>query len=365
MMRVAIIGGGQLARMLALAGWPLGIRFAFLVQPDEATDCIDGLGEVVVQTPDASPHQLFLALGSPAVITIEREAVDAALLHALAQHCPVYPDPAAVYECQNRRRQKSRLQQLDIPNTPHRFAHDGPSLRDAVDALGWPVVVKAAEHGYDGKNQWRLHSAAMLEDFLSSQPQGDWVVESLVRFEREISLLAVRDRNGGIALYPATENHHIHGVLRSSVAPATIPQDAVADMQHALARLLQHWHYVGVLAMECFVTEAGLLVNELAPRVHNSGHWTQQAPVASQFENHLRAICGWPLGNTRTPLHSAMLNLVGIQANHAALAPHATLHWYNKAVRPGRKLGHINLQHPDRTQLVESLRQLEQQLYPT
>src|SRR5690606_13792329 len=157
-------------------------------------------------------------------------------------------------------------------------------------------------------------------------------------------------RDGDIRFYPATENHHVQGILRHSVAPALNVTDAIESTLHqSMTRLLNHWQYGGVLAMACFQTPDAIMVHELAPRVHNSGHWTHQAPVTSQFENHVRAIAGWPLGNTLTNQHSAMLNLIGVEADPPhALSAHSSLHWYNKTLRSGRKLGHINLQHTER-----------------
>ena len=365
-MRIAIIGCGQLARMLALAGWPMGIRFAFLAQSGEATECVQGLGDIIVQRPDMSPGELYRELGEPDSLTVEKEAVDVNLLQALSHYCPVYPNPDAIHQCQHRRRQKTCLSNLGIANTPHRFAHDAASLQQAAEALGFPLILKAAEHGYDGRNQWRLRDHGQLSAFLQQHPHGDWVVEQQVDFLRELSLIAVRSRHGDIQFYPVTQNHHVQGILRHSMAPApNLDADTEADMQKAMSTLLQHWQYVGVLTMECFQTHDGILVNELAPRVHNSGHWTQQAPLTCQFENHLRAVAGWHLGDTRTCLHSAMLNLIGVEADlPATLTAHTSLHWYNKTFRSGRKLGHINLQHQERTQVLESLRQLEQRYYP-
>lgn len=365
-MRVAILGCGQLARMLALASWPLNVRFAFLIEPGENTDCVQGLGTIVERAPGIDAGQLYEALGRPDVITVEKEAVDTQLLQALSAYCAIHPNATAVYESQNRRREKMRLDALGIPSTPHAFASDAASLRAAADKLGFPLVVKAAEHGYDGKNQWRLADSAALEAFLQQQPQGDWVVEAFIRFQCEVSLLAARSATGEVRLYPAVLNHHVHGILRSSIAPAQGVEPAwISRMQDHLIRLLEHWQYVGMIAMECFVIDGGLVVNELAPRVHNSGHWTQQAAVTCQFENHVRAILGLPLGNTDTAITGAMLNLIGVEATpQQALSAHTTLHWYNKTVRPGRKVGHINIRHPEPEKVLAILQQLEQQFYP-
>ena len=364
-MRVAIVGCGQLARMLALAGWPLGLRFSFLTDANDNTDGVRGLGEIVLHQAAMSPAELFDALGQPDVITVEKEAVDTELLRALKQFCPVHPDPDAIYECQNRRRQKQRLNALEIPNTPHKFAQDAQSLAAATLQLDMPVIVKSAEHGYDGKNQWQVSKSGDLDSVCTAQQSGDWIVEKKMAFERELSLLAVRSTQGEIRFYPPTQNLHVQGILRSSIAPAQQVDPAkLEQMQQHLSNLLEHWHYVGVIAMECFVVDGNLLVNELAPRVHNSGHWTQQSDATSQFENHLRAIIGWPLGNTQPSTHSAMLNLVGVAPSTATtLSDIATLHWYNKSLRPNRKLGHINLQAGNRQQVESELERLSANIY--
>lgn len=364
-MHIAIVGCGQLARMLALAGWPLGIRFSFLADPGESTECVEGLGTIVVKPDAPDPARLYEALGKPDVITIEKESVDCGLLQHLQRFCAVHPSPAAIHECQNRRRQKALLDKLQIPNTPYRLAWDVESLRTAVAQMGIPCVIKSAEQGYDGKNQWRIETVTDLENFLQRKRNGDWIVERKIPFQREISILAVRDSGGECRFYPAAENHHVDGCLYTTLAPALdIPEPWLTHLHAALSRLLNHWQYVGLLAMECFVTEDGILVNELAPRVHNSGHWTQHADTTSQFENHLRAIAQWPLGDTGTAVHTAMLNLLGVAPEQkAVLGPAASLHWYNKAVRQGRKVGHINLRDRERQKLQEALKNLEHRIY--
>lgn len=360
-MQVAIVGGGQLARMLALAGWPLGLRFAFLVEAADDTRGVEGLGSIVVRDPQQTPADLFQALGCPAVITVEKEAVDTGLLEQLNAFCPVHPRPEVVRASQHRRRQKEWLVSQGITVARHRFACDAESLRSAAHELGFPLIVKAAEQGYDGRNQWRLANAAALDDFVAQQPAGDWVVEEQVPFLREMSLLAVRSAQGEIRFYPPTENRHVNGVLRTSLAPAiNLPEPALQAARESVTRLLEGSHYVGVLALEYFVLKDRLCLNEVAPRVHNSGHWTQQGSSTSQFENHLRAILGWPLGACDARGHAGMVNILGTDAPpDTVLSAAVTLHLYDKQKRPGRKLGHINVRDDDRSKVEAELQRLE------
>lgn len=363
-MQVAIVGGGQLARMLALAGWPLGLRFAFLVNDGDDTRSVEGLGRVVKCEPGLEPSVLYEALGRPVVITVEKEAVDTGLLEQLNAFCPVHPRPDVLRVCQNRRRQKLWLESLGIAVARHRFAHDAESLWAAAGELGFPLIVKAAEQGYDGRNQWRLADPSALDRFVGQSATGDWVVEEQVPFLREISLLAVRSAQGEIRFYPPTENRHVNGVLRTSLAPAIdLPEPALQTACEKVRQMLERTQYVGVLALEYFVLEDRLCLNEVAPRVHNSGHWTQQGSTTSQFENHLRAILGWPLGACDAKGHAGMVNILGTDAPPDALLSAAvTLHLYDKQKRPGRKLGHVNVRDDDRAKVEAELQRLEQRL---
>lgn len=381
MIRIAVIGGGQLARMMALDGLRLGIQFSFLVEPDESTQCIDGLGEKVVwdlggllNNPDESAfRELFEALGRPQVVTVEKEAVPVGILRGLLPLTQVYPGPDAVYQTQHRAREKQLLSRLAIPTANFKVASTLGEVREAYEAFGLPLFIKTVESGYDGKNQWQLHSLADLESFERENPTGPWVVEQHVRFDREASLIGVRSASGETAFYPLTENLHRKGILIRSLAPAPkLSAETENNARDYMERLFQEMNYVGVLAMECFVCGDDLLVNELAPRVHNSGHWTMDAGICSQFENHLRAIVDWPLGNTRPQGSKGMVNILGSRdvAKHQPRQPgsswlsgNSTFHWYNKTDRPGRKLGHINFAHDDLQTLQEQLAAQDEQLY--
>ncbi|MCL6414103.1 5-(carboxyamino)imidazole ribonucleotide synthase [Aestuariirhabdus sp. Z084] len=367
MMHIAIIGGGQLARMMALAGWPMGITFSFLANKDENIDCVHGLGTVVRHQSDVAGEALYQALGQPDVITVEREHVDVNLLATLRPFCAVYPDPDAIAVCQHRGREKAFLQSLDIPIAPFRLADSADTLSAAVAELGYPVFVKSCEEGYDGQNQWRLTASDELVALIEQMEH--WpslVVEGQVTFSREVSIIAVRSANGAKACYPLAENAHRSSILVSSLAPAPNLTEALQQQAQQLAdRLLDCWGYVGVLAIECFVVGDRLLVNELAPRVHNSGHWTQDAGgVCSQFANHLRAICGKEPGPTEPLQPAAMLNLLGqLPSVETAGKGELQLHLYNKLVKPRRKVGHINLQDSDPERLRQRLEALEAEVY--
>lgn len=366
-MHIGIIGCGQLARMLALAGWNMGLGFSFLADKGESTRCVRGLGRVTCRSPDHSAKQVYIAMGEPDVITVEREHVDIELLRALQDYCPVYPDPEAVETCGNRTLEKQLLSRLQLPTSPFRVAHTSLQVADAAHSLGMPVVVKATTAGYDGKQQWHLHNEGQLRSFCYENQPGDWLVESKIEFEREISILAVRSANGDVAVYPPTENRHHDGILLTSIAPAAnLPSDILGDGYDYVRTLLEALDYVGVLAVECFVTDQGLLINELAPRVHNSGHWTLRSEATSQFENHLRAILGMSPGSTQVSRYDGIINILGqYNRDHAmhALTRDSALTDYNKSSAPLRKLGHINVSRNSREDIMAELGRLHHCLY--
>jgi len=366
-MRIAIAGCGQLARMLALAGWEMGHDFVFIADPNENIDCVSGLGEVVHRDEALSGEPLYAALGKPDVVTVEKEHVSVPMLESLSDHCLVAPCPEAIRICQHRGREKTLLQSLGIATAPFRLVHDRETLIDAVTALGYPGFIKSCEQGYDGQNQWLIKDDEALEALAGKMNQlPDLVVEGRVNFDRELSLIAVRATSGEIAIYPLSENKHREGILLTSEVPAAdVPEATVAQAEAIAHTLLNHWSYVGVLSIELF-DEAGVLrVNELAPRVHNSGHWSQDAGVTSQFGNHLRALTGVAPGATHPAHFAGMLNLLGRSPSPRLLqADDISLHWYTKSIRPRRKVGHLNLQATDRSRLQQRLSALEAELYP-
>ncbi len=365
-MHIAIVGCGQLARMLALAGWPMGLSFSFLAEQGDDTACVNGLGKVVYRQEYRYVASLFHALGRPQVITVEKEDVDTGLLRELQNFCPVYPDPEIIHTCQHRAREKRFLQYVGVDTARFEVIGGIADLPAALERLGFPVIIKSCEQGYDGQNQWRLNNEqdyAAFRHATTHLPES--VVESRVDFEREISVLVVRSRNGQVRVYPPTENTHHNGILLTSIAPADDLSATMLNRIDSLVhRIMAGWNYIGVLAIECFVTADRILVNEMAPRVHNSGHWTQQGAPTSQFENHLRAITGRVPGNTEPQTNTAMVNLLGRTVPVPLNGESNTyLHLYNKTLRPGRKVGHINMLDQDRSRLKQQLREMVTSIY--
>jgi 5-(carboxyamino)imidazole ribonucleotide synthase len=352
--------------MLALAGYPLGLQFRFLEPSPEAP-----VGRIAlrVNADFSSTEAQERFVNGLDVVTYEFENVPSAAVELLAQRVPVFPPPKALEVAQDRLREKNLFRKLGIA-TPDFLPVNGPGALDpAVQKLGLPAVLKTCRMGYDGKGQWTLRQPEDLHRAKSEMPahlpsgiphSGDepFVLERFVPFTRELSMLAVRSRSGEIIFYPLVENHHREGILRLSVAPApNIQQHTRQAAEDAARRVLEALDYVGVLAIELFEHQGKLLANEMAPRVHNSGHWTIEGAVTSQFENHLRAVCGYPLGSTSAVGHSAMLNLIGeVPDSSEVLAiPDFHLHLYGKSPRPGRKLGHVTMRAGTHEQLAQRL----------
>jgi 5-(carboxyamino)imidazole ribonucleotide synthase len=349
---IGILGGGQLGYMLALAGYPLGLRFRFLDPSPEAP-----VGRIAPRvTGDFSDRAALekFAHGLE-VVTYEFENVPVDALHFLAKKVSIFPPPGALEAAQDRLREKQLFEKLGIATTEFASVPAASDLDLALKKVGLPAVVKTRRMGYDGKGQWTLKTAEDVRIAKEGLPRLPIIVERFVPFTRELSVIAVRGKEGETAFYPLVENHHRQGILRLSLAPAP---GVVPDLQHAAEdvarRVLEALNYVGVLAIEFFECEGKLLANEMAPRVHNSGHWTIEGAVTSQFENHLRAINGLPLGSTTPIGASAMINLIGeVPASPQVLSiPSAHLHLYGKEPRPGRKLGHVTLRAPSFDQLT-------------
>ena len=358
--RVAVLGGGQLGRMLGLAGVPLGVECRFLdPAPDPPAAAV---GTVVTAGLDDLTAAAAVAEGAD-VVTYEWEGVPAPVAYSLAGEHVVRPGPRALEVSQDRLAEKSLCAELGIGVPAHVAVDDRAGLDAAVAELGLPCVLKTRRGGYDGKGQLVLTVDANLDAAWAELGGGLLIVEALVRFTRELSILAVRAADGATACWPVVENVHREGILRLSRAPAPelTPELQAAAEQIATA-LLDELDYVGVIAVELFETPSGLLVNELAPRVHNSGHWTIEGAVTSQFENHLRAALDLPLGATDAVGVSAMVNCIGTLPDPAAVlgVEGAHLHLYGKEPRPGRKLGHITVTAPDAPVLETRLADLEE-----
>lgn len=357
-MTVGILGGGQLGYMLALAGYPLGLHFRFLDPSPEAP-----VGRIAQRVTADYADQAALEKFSNGLelVTYEFENVPVEAAKFLAERVPVYPPPAALEAAQDRLAEKTLFRNLGVSTAEFVPIAKPEELGAAVKQLGLPAVLKTCRMGYDGKGQWTLRTAEDVAKAKAELPKVDLILERFVPFRRELSILAVRSRNGETAFYPLVENHHRGGILRLSLAPAPGLEPTVQRAAEDIARrVLESLKYIGVLAIEFFEYEGRLLANEMAPRVHNSGHWTIEGAVTSQFENHLRAVLGLPLGSTRAAGHCAMLNLIGDlpEPSEVLAVADAHLHFYGKAPRPGRKLGHVTVRASSPERLALRLSEL-------
>ncbi|AOA59679.1 5-(carboxyamino)imidazole ribonucleotide synthase [Acinetobacter larvae] len=346
---IGIFGGGQLGRMMAQAALPLNIQCCFY---EADTHCPAAqLGAVIAnQAPDAL--QQFIA--SADVFSLEFENTPLADVDQLIQTQTLYPPRQALATAQNRLLEKALFDELAIPVAPYRAVHCEADLEQAVAELGLPLVLKTATGGYDGKGQFVLRERADIQAaWQALGPAQHLVAEAFVDFSRELSIIAVRGQDGELKTWPLAENHHHHGILSHSIVPAPDSAELQLVAQDYICRLLDRLDYVGVLTLELFVTEQGLLANEMAPRVHNSGHWSIEGAICSQFENHIRAVAGLPLGSTAMVAPTVMVNIIGQYPDSAQVLAldGAHLHLYNKTERAGRKLGHITLLPKDSAQL--------------
>ncbi len=327
--------------MLGLAGIPLGCTFTFLDPSPEAG--ARAVGELIVGDYDDDASLDRLAAASD-VVTYEFENVPAHAATRIADRVPVLPPPRSLEMTQSRAREKEVFERCGIGTPRYRVVSNAEELAPAINDVGMPCVVKTLTEGYDGKGQIVVRSRADKEDAVRRVDR-DVIVESLIAFERELSVIGVRSRNGEIAIYPLVENAHHEGILRVSRAPARDTEPLQSQAESMMNSLLDDLGHVGVLTLEMFERDGELLGNEMAPRVHNSGHWTIEGAETSQFENHIRAITGRPLGSTRPRGHSAMVNLIGeLPAPDDVLSvAGAHLHLYDKAPRSGRKVGHVTV----------------------
>ena len=359
---VAVLGGGQLGRMLGLAGIPLGLGFRFLDPSPEAPAA--AVGELVVGELGDPTALDAVALGAD-VVTYEWEGVPAGAARHLASVLPVRPGDRSLEVAQDRVTEKDMFGALGIDTAQFRAVGSRAELDDAVAAVGLPAVLKTRRGGYDGKGQVVLRDPGDVDaawSMLAAAGTGadavPMILESLIPFDRELSVVAVRGLDGEIACWPVVENEHRDGILHLTRAPAPGLDPATARAAESIAAaLLVELDHVGVLAVELFDMGGTLLANELAPRVHNSGHWTIEGAATSQFENHLRAVLGLPLGSTQARGAAAMVNCIGTMPDPAAVlaVPGAHVHDYGKAPRAGRKLGHITVVADSPTDLDAAL----------
>ncbi|QMV17539.1 5-(carboxyamino)imidazole ribonucleotide synthase [Granulicella sp. 5B5] len=335
--RIAILGAGQLALMLAEAAKTLLVEVSCAGQE---SDCASRVAKVItVDLEDASEVANFAK--SSDVVTIETENIDISIVEGL----PLAPNARAIGIAQDRLAEKLFLQSCGISCAPFRSVDSVQDLRSAVQELGFPAILKTRRMGYDGKGQKRIYSDGDLDGAFEDLGKVPCVLEGVVRFDAEVSLIAARSRTGEIVFYPLIENVHREGILRRSTVPfAGVTNAMQSQAEGYLKRTLEELEYVGVLAVEFFVVGGKLVANEMAPRVHNSGHWTIEGSKTSQFENHLRAILGMKLGSTDS-VPTVMLNCIGKMPSAAetATTPAVWRHDYGKTARPGRKVGHLTL----------------------
>jgi 5-(carboxyamino)imidazole ribonucleotide synthase len=368
---IGMVGGGQLGRMFAVAASRMGYEVVVFCESDEAPAAQVAHRVVVGATDDASMVESFASQCD--VITLEFENIPAATIALCGKHAPTYPDASVLAAAQDRLLEKSTLQGAGLPVTPFAEVHDAASVRQAAETLGWPMIVKTARSGYDGKGQFRIDSADDLQRVTMDASQ-QWIAERLIEFDREISIIIARTPDGAARTFPVFENSHHNHILDVTVTPAAVSlgvADQAADVAIKAAEVLG---LVGLLCVEMFVTGDRLLINEVAPRPHNSGHLTIEACHTSQFEQHVRAVCNLPLGRTdlKCPA-AAMANLLGDlwhdsqqpDWDSALAVEGVSLHLYGKRIaQPGRKMGHLTAVGDDPIEVAQRVRQARESLVP-
>jgi 5-(carboxyamino)imidazole ribonucleotide synthase len=349
--RVGVLGGGQLGRMLALAGYQLGVEFRFF-DPNAGAP-VGQIGQLIAA--DYTDHAaLERFLEGVDVVTYEFESIPVSTVRFVAERMKVFPPVKALATAQDRLLEKQLFTDLDIPTPPFAAVDQIQDLQRAAARIGLPVVLKTRRMGYDGKGQAVIRDAASLEDAWRRLAGSQLLVEKYVDFQFELSVIGARDTAGREVFYPPIENVHRDGILRKSTAPApnVTPQLAAVATNYC-QRLMDRLAYVGVLALELFSVDGKLFANEMAPRVHNSGHWTIEGAETSQFENHLRAVLSLPLGSTTLRGNSVMFNIIGHipPIDRVVAIEGAHLHLYGKAPTEKRKVGHVTLVSPDAERL--------------
>ena len=361
MTTVGILGGGQLARMLALAGAPLGLRFLVL---DSTADACAAQFAPLLRADYRDAAALAEFASRVDVATFDFENVPAESAQWLANRVPVFPNPRALAVAQDRLAEKTLFREVGIAVPGFEPVADRAEFDAAIARIGTPSILKTRRLGYDGKGQFRLRTLADADaawDALGAQAGTvGLILEAFVPFERELSVVAVRGRDGELRAWPLTENWHEHGILAASLAPARVEASLQARALDAARRVAEALDYVGVFALELFLRDGELVANEMAPRVHNSGHWTIEGARTSQFQNHLRAVLGLPLGDTAAVGHSAMLNWIGAMPDAGPVLRESGGYWhdYGKASREGRKVGHATLRTDTAVELADALQRV-------
>ncbi len=349
---IGILGGGQLGRMLAMAAARLGLRCR-VFSPDPDSPAFDVVANATcAEYADVEALELFAS--DVDVITYEFENVPAAAALILSARRPVLPERKILETTQDRLAEKDFVTRLGIGTADYADVTSAGSLRQAIARIGLPAVLKTRRFGYDGKGQALIRAGDDVDRIWEELGTKSAILEAFIPFEREISVIAARSADGQVECFDVTENEHREHILKVSRAPAAIPETLAAQARDIAQKIAGALDYVGVLAVEMFVLGDGaaskVLVNEIAPRVHNSGHWTLDGASISQFEQHIRAIAGWPLGKPVRHGAVTMTNLIGEEVNdyeHWLTVPGATVHLYGKGTpRPGRKMGHVTVVAP-------------------
>ena len=354
--RIGILGGGQLGRMMALAGIPLGLEFRIL--DPGATACAGVAGELL-QAGFSDEEAARELARSVDVATFDFENVPEATAKALEEVCPLHPASDALGACQDRLVEKTLLERLGIGVAGYHAVSSRTDLLAGLERLGYPAVLKTRRLGYDGKGQAVLRDPEDLERAWQRLGEAELILEAFVPFEAECSLIGVRGADGEERFWPLAQNVHDHGILALS-RPGVFDDSLQSEAEERVRRLMRHFDYRGVLTVEFFLRDGELLANEIAPRVHNSGHWTIDGSTCSQFENHVRAVAGLPLGGTDLVQPSLMFNWIGEMPDAATLLEVPGLHWhdYGKEPRPGRKVGHATLTAPTQDELMDRARRV-------
>jgi 5-(carboxyamino)imidazole ribonucleotide synthase len=361
-MKIGVLGAGQLGRMLALSAYPLGHQMRFLALSEEDPSSL--LGKTFIH--NNNPEMVSNFADSSDIVTYESENTDVTIVNEISKNTKVYPSDKSLYISQHRGREKALLDTLKIPCAPYQMVNSLDDLKSAIKNIGIPSILKTATDGYDGKGQFLIKSESQIDEAWEKMSGVDAILEGFINFKRELSLIAVRGIDGSLEYYPLVENSHHEGILRQTLAPAqNISVSLQNKAEEYMSSLLKEIKHIGVLTIELFESDDGLLVNEIAPRVHNSGHWTIEGAQTSQFENHIRAITESPLGQTTmTSKFSAMINIIGVHGpiQKVLETKNAHLHLYNKAERTGRKLGHITLTSNSIDELNKTIDSLKEYL---
>ncbi len=345
---IGILGGGQLGRMLSVAAARLG--FTTHVFEPGANPPAGHVADRVTTAAYEDDEALKAFAETVDVITYEFENIPTSALDILERYRPIRPNRHALSVSQDRLTEKRFLSELGLNTAPFAAVDTVDQLREAVEQIGTPAILKTRRFGYDGKGQSRLKSSGDIASAFDDMAGAPAILEGFVYFSHEVSVIAARGLSGEVACYDPGENVHEGGILRTTTVPANMTASQRMDAVLLAARILQELNYVGVMGVELFVTPGGLIVNEIAPRVHNSGHWTQNGCAVDQFEQHIRAVAGWPLGDGTRIADVVMENLIGDDVNRIyqmVQEPNNALHLYGKAeVKAGRKMGHVNRVKP-------------------